>query len=177
MRGPSVQRRPGPTGPVGGYEAGMRGQGFTLGFRLTRYMGQTRTGIHGRSLQKFRRKVRAITARERGQKLTQIIDELNQYVRGWAGYFRPGLGTTLAGELDHWIRQRLRAYVWKQWKLPRTRVRNLMARGVARRWAITVGNTRKGPWRLSRNGTVCAALPDNWFTRSAGALCLATLCL
>jgi hypothetical protein len=31
-------------------------------------MGQTRTGIHGRSLQKFRRKVRAITARERGQK-------------------------------------------------------------------------------------------------------------
>lgn len=27
MRGPSVQRRPGPTGPVGGYEAGMRGQG------------------------------------------------------------------------------------------------------------------------------------------------------
>ena len=148
-----------------------------LGFRLTRYMGQTRTGIHGRSLQKFRRKVRAITARERGQKLTQIIDELNQYVRGWAGYFRPGLGTTLAGELDHWIRQRLRAYVWKQWKLPRTRVRNLMARGVARRWAIAVGNTRKGPWRLSRNGTVCAALPDNWFTRSAGVLCLATLCL
>jgi hypothetical protein len=76
----------------------MRGQGFTLGFRLTRYMGQTRTGIHGRSLQKFRRKVRAITAREHGQK------------------------------------------AWKKGKLPRTRVWNLI--GVARRWAIAVGNTR-----------------------------------
>ena len=57
-------------------------------------------------------------------------------------YFRSGLGTTLAGELDYWIRQRRRAYVWKQWKLPRTRVRNLMVRGVSRRRAVAVGNTR-----------------------------------
>ena len=148
-----------------------------LGFRITRYMGKTRTGIHAKSLQKFRRKVREITARERGQDLTRIVGELNSYVRGWAGYFRPGLSATLAETLDHWIRQRLRAYVWKQWKLPRTRVRNLMARGIARHWAVIVGNTRKGPWRLSRNGTVCAALPDDWFTRFVGVLRLATLCL
>jgi RNA-directed DNA polymerase len=148
-----------------------------LGFRITRYMGKTRTGIHGKSLQKFRRKVRGITAREQGQPLTRIVGELNGYLRGWVGYFRPGLAVTLAGNLDHWIRQRLRAYVWKQWKLPRTRVGNLMARGVARYWAVLVGNTRKGPWRMSRNGTVCTALPDDWFTRSAGVLRLATLCL
>lgn len=148
-----------------------------LGFRITRYMGKTRTGIHGKSLQKFRRKVRGITARERGVDLPRIVGELNSYLRGWAGYFRPGIAATLAGELDHWIRQRLRAYVWKQWKLPRTRVRNLMARGVAQHWAVLVGNTRKGPWRMSRNGTVCAALPDDWFTRLAGVLRLTTLCL
>jgi len=148
-----------------------------LGFRITSYMGKTRTGIHGKSVKKFRRKVREITGRERGQSLTKITGELNSYLRGWAGYFRPGLSATLAGELDHWIRQRLRAYVWKQWKLPRTRVRNLMARGIARKWAMMVGNTRKGAWRLSRNGTVCTALPDHWFTRSAGVFQLATCCL
>jgi RNA-directed DNA polymerase len=147
-----------------------------LGFRITRYMGKTRIGIHGKSLERFRRRVRAITARERGRELTAIIGELNSLLRGWAGYFRPGLGVTLAGELDHWIRQRLRAYVWKQWKLPRTRVQNLMARGIARHWAVMVGNTRKGAWRLSRNGTVCAALPDEWFTRSAGTIQLVSLC-
>lgn len=146
-----------------------------LGFRITRYMGQTRTGIHQKNLQKFCRKVREITARERGQNLTKIVGELNEYLRGWVGYFRPGLGGTLAGKFDHWIRQRLRAYVWKQWKLPRTRVRYLMARGATHYWAVRVGNTRKGPWRMSRNGTVCAALPDDWFTRSAGVLRLATL--
>jgi RNA-directed DNA polymerase len=101
---------------------------------------------------------------------------LNSLLRGWAEYFRPGLAATLAGELDHWIRQRLRAYVWKQWKLPRTRVRNLMERGTARRWAVAVGNTRKGAWRLSKNGTVCAALPDDWFTRSAGVILLGSFC-
>jgi hypothetical protein len=50
-----------------------------LGFRITRYMGKTRTGIHARSLQKFRRKVREITARERGLDLTSIVGELNSY--------------------------------------------------------------------------------------------------
>jgi len=61
-------------------------------------------------------------------------------------------------------------------KLPRTKVRNLSERGVARRWAVAGGNTRKGAWRLSKNGTVCAALPDDWFTRSAGIIPLVSFC-
>ena len=73
--------------------------------------------------------------------------------------------------------QRLQAYVWKQWKLTPAPESALMARGIARHWAVLVGNTRKGHWRLSRNGTVCAALPDDWFTRSAGVLRLVALCL
>ncbi|HQL49934.1 MAG TPA: hypothetical protein PLR91_01965 [Kiritimatiellia bacterium] len=88
-----------------------------------------------------------------------------------------GLAETAAGTLDHWIRRRLRAYLWTLWKLPRTKVRNLEERGVARRWAVAVGNTRKGAWRLSKNGTVCAALPDDWFTRSAGVVPLVSFCL
>jgi len=147
-----------------------------LGFRITRFMGKTRTGIHAESLLRFRRKVRKLTARDRGRSLAAVIGELNSLLRGWGGYFRPGLCETLAGELDHWIRRRLRAYVWTQWKLPRTRVSNLVERGTARRWAVAVGNTRKGAWRLSKNGTVCAALPDDWFTRSAGVILLGSFC-
>ena len=147
-----------------------------LGFRITRFMGKTRTGIHEKSLRRFRDRVREVTARARGRKLLTVIGELNGYLRGWAGYFQPGLGTTLAGELDHWIRRRLRAYVWTQWKLPRTRIRNLMAQGIARHWAVMVGNTRKGAWHMSRNGTVCAALLDDWFTRSVGLVLLTSSC-
>jgi len=147
-----------------------------LGFRITRYMGKTRTGIHEKSLRRFCKRVRDLTARARGLSLTAIIGELNSLLRGWAGYFQPGLSATLAKSLDHWIRRRLRAYVWSQWKLPRTRVRNLMAHGIAHHWAVMVGNTRKGAWHLSKNGTVCSALPDDWFTRSAGVILLGSFC-
>jgi len=147
-----------------------------LGFRITRMMGKTRTGIHPNSVRRFRRKVRELTARERGISLTAVAAELNSLLRGWAEYFRPGLRETLAKELDHWIRRRLRAYVWKQWKLPRTRAANLIERGVSRYWALAVANSRKGAWRLSRSGTVCAALPDDWFTRSAGVIPLVSFC-
>jgi hypothetical protein len=51
-----------------------------------------------------------------------------------------------------------------------------MERGAVRKWAVIVGNTRKGAWRLSKNGTVCAALPDDWFTRSAGVILLGSFC-
>jgi len=147
-----------------------------LGFRITRFMGKTRTGAHAESLLRFRRKVRELTARDRGRSLAAVVGELNSLLRGWGGYFRPGLCGTLAGTLDHWIRRRLRAYVWTQWKLPRPRVSNLMERGTARNWAMAVGNTRKGAWRLSKNGTVCAALPDDWFTRSAGVILIGSFC-
>jgi hypothetical protein len=148
-----------------------------LGFRITRYMGQTRIGIHGKSMKRFRDRVREITARKRGRSLTHLTQELNEYLSGWAQYFGPGLSRTLAKELDHWIRRRLRAYVWKQWRLPRTKVRNLEARGTYHRWALMVGNTRKGEWRLSKNGTFCAALPDAYFTRSLGLVPLGRFCL
>ena len=139
-------------------------------------MGQTRIGIHGKSLRRLRDRVREITARKRGRSVSQIVAELNQFLRGWAGYFSPGLSRTAAKGLDHWIRRRLRAYVWKQWKLPRTKVRNLKARGIRHKWAMMVGNTRKGEWRLSKNGTLCAALPDTYFTRSLGLVLLGRSC-
>jgi len=51
-----------------------------------------------------------------------------------------------------------------------------MERGIDHKWAMMVGNTRKGPWRLSGNPTVCKALPDDWFTRSAGVILLGSYC-
>jgi len=81
--------------------------------------------------------------RVEGNKGTPGMDGMTTaQLRGWAEYFRPGLRATLAVTLDHWIRRRLRAYLWTQWKLPRTKVRNISERGVAHRWAVAVGNTR-----------------------------------
>jgi len=143
-----------------------------LGFRITRMFGATRIGIHPKSLQRFREKLRALTARERGRSIGQIIGEINSYVRGWWAYFRIGGSKTLTGEVNDWILRRLRAYVWKQWKLPKTKVHELKRRGVCHHWAMAVGNTRKGAWRLSKHGQVIHALPDKYFTAKLGLVLL-----
>jgi RNA-directed DNA polymerase len=143
-----------------------------LGFRITRMFGATRIGIHPKSMKRFREKVRALTARERGRSLGQIISELNSYVCGWWEYFRLGGSKTLIDEINTWLLRRLRAYVWKQWKLPKTKIHELKRRGVHHRWAVMMGNTRKGAWRLSKHGQVIHALPDKYFTAQLGLVLL-----
>ena len=78
-------------------------------------MGKTRIGIHEKSLARFKDRVRELTARKRGRSLWHIVLELNAFLSGLVGYFGLGLSNTLAMKLDHWIRRRLRAYVWTQW--------------------------------------------------------------
>jgi RNA-directed DNA polymerase len=143
-----------------------------LGFRITRMFGATLIGIHQKSIKRFKEKIRTLTARERGRSIGQIISEINSYVRGWWAYFRIGGSKTIINELNDWILRRLRAYTWKQWKLPKTKVRELKSRGVAHYWAVMVGNTRKGAWRLSKHGQVIHALPDKYFTAQLGLVLL-----
>lgn len=143
-----------------------------LGLRITRIFGSTRIGVHEKSLRRFKDKIRALTARDRGRSLAEIIRELNAYIRGWWGYFRTGTSANLTRPLNDWILRRLRAYVWNQWRLPRTKVRELLARGVHPRWAYSMGNTRRGPWRISKQSALHTALPEDYFTRKLGLVLL-----
>jgi len=139
-----------------------------LGFRITRIFGATRIGVHQKSLRRFRKKVRTITARDRGRSVESLVRELNEYLRGWWAYFRLGNSQNLTRPTNNWILRRLRAYVWTQWRLPRTKVRNLLARGVHSNWAMALGNSRKGPWRLSKQSPIMAALPESYFMQKLG---------
>ena len=112
--------------------------------------------------------MRDLTARDRGRSVEALVRELNEYIRGWWAYFHTGNSQNLTRPLNDWILRRLRAYVWTQWKLPRTKVRNLLARGVHPNWAKALGNSRKGPWRISKQSPVMAALPENYFTQKLG---------
>jgi RNA-directed DNA polymerase len=139
-----------------------------LGFRITRMFGQTLIVLHEKSLRRFREKVRALTARDRGHSAESLVRELNVFIRGWWAYFQSGNTQNLTRPLNDWILRRLRAYVWTQWKLPRTKVRNLLARGVHPNWAKALGNSRKGPWRISKQSPLHQALPERYFTQTLG---------
>jgi len=105
-------------------------------------MGATRTVIHDKSLKRFRKEVRRITARSRGRSVRQIIGELNDYLQGWKPYYQVGVSKTRGNAINAWILRRLRAYIWEQWKLPRTKVTNLKKLGLWHESAKNLGNTR-----------------------------------
>ena len=66
---------------------------------------------------------------------------------------------------DQWIRRRLRMCYWKQWRKPRTRIRELMKLGVKTRDAISMGLSRKSYWHLSRTMSTNCGLNNAYFAR------------
>jgi RNA-directed DNA polymerase len=139
-----------------------------LGFGFTHHKAAPKIRIHSKSLQRFRRKVRELTKRTRGRSIGSIIWELNQYLRGWWGYFSLCETPTSVRKLNAWVLRRLRAYIWKQWKLPKTKLRELRKRGLPDSLARPLAATRKGPWHISANSYLARALPTQYFTRTLG---------
>ncbi len=68
----------------------------------------------------------------------------------------------LLDDLDKWPRRRLRACIWKRWRLPRTRIRKLKQLGIRPEEAYSHGNSRKGPWRMAKSLAISMAMPNEW---------------
>ena len=94
---------------------------------------------------------------------TLYIKALNRYLIGWWNYYRLTEARHLFKSLNGWIIRRLRCIVWKQWKNPRTKVRNLEKLGIAHKDAMRCGNARKKHWRMSKVKWVIIALPNRYF--------------
>ncbi len=136
-----------------------------LGFTYFQMCGQSKIRIHAKSMKRFKDKVRELTCRKRGKSLWQVIQDLNQYFRGWWGYFRLTETRYFLKELKVWILRRLRSLVWKQWKNPKTRVRNLEKLGISHGDAMLCGNARKKYWHMSKIKWVAIAMPEMYFVK------------
>lgn len=134
-----------------------------LGFTFIHMYGQTKIRIHTKAIERFKERIRELTDRNCGKSLYQIIEKLNEYLRGWWNYYRLTEAKYILKALNNWIIRRLRCLVWKQWKNPRTKVRNLKKLGIAHKYAVSCGNTRKKHWRMSRVKWVIIALPKLYF--------------
>lgn len=124
-----------------------------LGFSVT-WEKEARIRIAPKTLKRFKDKIREITSRRWGTSMENRLGRLNQYLRGWIGYFRLTEAPSILQSLDEWIRRRLRMCLLKQWKKPRTRRRNLVALGIPEDWARLISGSRKGYWRLSNTPQV-----------------------
>jgi len=134
-----------------------------LGITFISMCGQTKIRIHRKTISRFKARVRELTDRNSGKSLDWIIKELNQYLIGWWNYYRLTEARHIFKSLKVWIVRRLRCLVWKQWKNPRTRVRNLEKLGISHKNAMLCGNARKKYWRMSKVKWVIFALSNRYF--------------
>ena len=122
-----------------------------LGFSF--YPNKTGVGIrvHPKPVTKFKDKVREVLSRSNGWSIEQKIAAVNSKNMGWVNYFGIADMKKLAGELDEWIRRRLRMCIWKQWRKVKTRHAKLVQLGADNQKAWEFANTRKGYWRISNS--------------------------
>ncbi|MGY4289200.1 RNA-directed DNA polymerase [Bradyrhizobium sp. LM2.7] len=128
-----------------------------LGFSFTGGK-EPRRRIAPQALARFKARVRELTRRTCGRSLEQIAKELSTYLVGWRGYFGFCQTPSVLSALDQWIRRRLRAIAWKQWKRGRTRFAELRRRGVGRDLAAQTAGSPHGPWRLAASPALNIAL-------------------
>ena len=133
-----------------------------LGYQFHGYGGQIR--VSPKNIKKFKQRSRELLNRNRGMSTRKRLYELTMYLRGWIGYFALDQRRSMFATLDKWLRRRLRACIWKHWRLPRTRIRKLRQLGVRPDEAYSHGNSRKGPWRLAKSLAISMAMTTQWLT-------------
>ena len=110
---------------------------------------EIRIRLAPQSVARFKERLRELTRRNRSQELGERIRRINEYVGGWMGYYALAETPSVLEGLDQWVRRRLRACVWKQWKRVRTRYHKLRGLGLPENVVGYMANTRKGPWRIA----------------------------
>lgn len=134
-----------------------------LGFSFT-LNREPRRRIAQAALKRFKGRVRELTRRTRGVSLEEMVKQLTVYLRGWQEYFGFCQTPSVLQSLDEWVRHRLRATAWKQWKRGRTRFGELRRRGVGKDLAAQTAGSAHGPWRLANSPALNMALPNAYFS-------------
>jgi RNA-directed DNA polymerase len=132
-----------------------------LGFSFT--LRGPKRRIADKALVRFKRKIRELTSRTRGISVEQMTKGLADYLRGWKAYFGFCETPMVLERLDKWLRHRLRAVIWKQWKRGRVRFANLCALGVNRSMAARTAGSAHGPWRIANSRALSYAFPISYF--------------
>jgi RNA-directed DNA polymerase len=133
-----------------------------LGFSFTAGPEVKRV-IAPKALDRFKRRIREITRRAKGVSMKATIEELAPYMRGWRGYFGFCETPEVLIGLTRWVRLRLRAAMWRQWKTPRRRRAALLELGVRERLANNTAGSGLGPWYLARAKALSVGLSNAYF--------------
>jgi len=115
--------------------------------------------VSDKSVSKFKKKVRKLTPRNQGYKLSYYLTELDLLLKGYSMYFRIARCKKLFRNLMSWVRRRLRMMImrsWKSWKGLHKQLRRMKYKGKFEKISVT-------RWHNSNCTLVHMALPKTWF--------------
>ena len=112
---------------------GIKYLGF--GFYFDAFAKAYKARPHPKAVAKFKAQMRKLTCRSWGVSNSYKVLKLNQLIRGWINYFKIGSMKGLCERLDSNIRFRLRMCIWKHWKTPQNRAKNLIMLGISKKLA------------------------------------------
>ena len=115
---------------------------------------------HQKSLLKAKNKLRELTRRNRGRNVRQVMAEVKRYMQGWLNYYALASMKNTMAEWNGWLRRRIRMYIWKQWKKPNTKFRNLLKLGIPEKYAFMTAYSRKGYWFVAGTTSVGRAISN-----------------
>ena len=93
-----------------------------------------------------------------------FLQSLRPKLIGWVSYFRKSEVRGVFKELDSWIRRKLRAILWRQWKRNWTRAKNLMRLGLSEAQAWISATNGRGPWVNAGASHMNRAVPTKYFS-------------
>ena len=135
-----------------------------LGFSFTAGQ-QAKLRIAPQALARLKARVRELTRCVKSVRLAHLVSALSRYLVGWRGYFGFCETPSVLRRIDQWIRRRLRAVVWRQWKRGRRRFAALRRLGVGKDLAAKTAGSPRGPWRLSNSPALAIGLSKAFFIR------------
>ena len=137
---------------------GVKYLGF--GFYFDSFAKAYKARPHPKAIAKFKAQMKKLTCRSWGVSNSYKVYKLNQLIRGWINYFKIGSMKYLCKGLDSNIRYRLRMCIWKHWKTPKNKEKNLVKLGVPRWAAHKVANTGNRIAHMCHNGWVQRAISN-----------------
>lgn len=138
-----------------------------LGYGFYRSKLGIRARVHPKSIAKMRNRIKEITARNNALGYENLKKELKEYITGWINYFKLADMKTILTSTDHWLRRRIRMYIWKRWKKVKTRYKMLRRLGLNHTKARKYSCTRKGYWHTANSPILGCTITDNRL-RNAG---------
>ena len=129
-----------------------------LGFALGRNGSGIYVRVHPKSWKKFKSKLKELSSRRSVQSIKPSLERIKVYARGWLTYYGIASLRNNIEEINKWLYHRIRMCIWKQWKKPKTKVRNLIKMGVPKDLAWQAGNSRRGYWFTTQTVAINMAM-------------------